>query len=87
VIRYLSTQFGRLPAELTHQPEGWVVVLVDEHPSLSGLGAVTADNPYVALALLEQRIRALSTPAGSARHRSSHPGPASRSAPSAPGRI
>jgi hypothetical protein len=65
VIRYLSTQFGRLPVELTHQPEGWVVVLVDEHPSLSGVGATTAENPYVALATLEQRIRDLSTPAGS----------------------
>jgi hypothetical protein len=80
VIRYLSTQFGPLPAELTHQPEGWVVVLVDEHPSLSSLGAVTAENPYVALAVLEQRIRDLSTPGASTRHQSPHPERAPRSA-------
>jgi hypothetical protein len=85
VIRYLSTQFGRLPAELTHQPEGWVVVLVDEHPSLSSLGAVTAENPYVALAVLEQRIRDLSTASDSTRDGSSRPEPAPRSARSARG--
>jgi hypothetical protein len=62
VIRYLSTQFGRLSVELSHHPEGWIVVLVNEHPSLSNIGAATGPNPYTALAALEKTIRDLSRP-------------------------
>jgi hypothetical protein len=62
VIRYLSTQLGPLPVELTRQAGGWCAALVDEHPSLSQIAPAVSADPYTALATLEQSIRSLSAP-------------------------